>query len=75
MTGDHFVFIIFNGTDRDGREQSLSENAVYQLLHFRIIFYPEGMPFKGSQLINRQLCSLCFIINQSHDTPFSKQRL
>jgi hypothetical protein len=47
MAGDHFVFIISNGTGRYGCEQSLREDAEHQLVHLRIIRYLEGMVFKG----------------------------
>ena len=57
MAGDYFVFVIFNRSDRDGCQQSLREDAPHKLLHFRIIFYLEGVTFKGSQLIHRQLRS------------------
>jgi hypothetical protein len=58
MAGDHFVFIFSNGTGRDGREQSLREDAEHQLVHLSIIRYLEGMSLEGSQLINRQLHGL-----------------
>ena len=62
VTGDHFVFIVFNGTDRNGGEQSLSKNAEHQLIHLCVIFYLEGMAFKGSQLFHRQLYGLYNIV-------------
>ena len=39
-------------------QQPLGENAPHQLVHFRIVFYLEGMSFKGAQVFGRQLHSL-----------------
>ena len=58
MSGDHFIFIIGKRTNRDGCQQSLGENAPHKLFHLRIVFHLEGMSFKGSQLIHRQLHGL-----------------
>ena len=62
MAGDNFVFIISNGTGRDGCEQSLREDAEHQLIHLCVIFHLEGMSFKRSQLFHRQLHGLYNIV-------------
>lgn len=46
VSGDHFVFIIFQGTGNDGHQDTLCENAPHQLFHSVIVFHLEGMLFK-----------------------------
>ena len=48
MTGDHLIFFCIRGTNHDGRQQPLGQDAENQLVHFGIILHPEGMILKGA---------------------------
>ena len=70
MSGDHFIFIIFQRADNQRGQNALGENAPNQLIHFIIVFHLKGVIFKGAQLLNRQLHGLYIFFTQGQYFPF-----